>query len=408
MADFAQMIYGTAQNVAQSQGEGLAEGFKTGIELAQKREQLQQQKIKLQQDQEAAERAKWDKVGSMYETYNKMAEGASKKAYGTKYIPATLNVMGISEKMNPAVEDQLMTDPAAGGFIASRIRAGQMNQAELTSSLSDPTKFNQLLIKHGYNSWVDEQSIMNTYQKYSPEFDKAEEAALGRKSSLEVAQAKGVAGDKRGEQIQGRFDQSQKVGLAKEVTKLGIPGLKTSLKEVDQAMFVPIDQWKPGMKIPGLSGAEGVLATERLKGKANKLRGAAISVGNQFIKTRTGTAMSDSEAGRILAEVGLTPTVGEGGTWTGVAWKGGVSEESFVNGMKRVREALKATENVYRNAYGSEVYDSVLKESPAEPGTGLIKMSNGKEYPPAQLQALLQKNPNSPLAAEIKQKLGIK
>lgn len=359
MASFAEMIYGTAQDVAQGSFGGVAEKFAQGAQLALKQEELQQNRAQLEQRKQQLESAKWDKLGQLYEQYDKMPDGPAKKNFGTKVIPANLSVMGLSQDMNPAVAEMLTVDPEMGAFLRSRALEGKVTQAQIAQAIKDPQKFTSLANELGFASWADEKMISGTAQKYGPEIAKAEETALKRQSEERASVARAQAAGSRGNEIQGRFEQSQKTKLVDKLNAIGIPGLKSAVSELDSAMPSGIDGWKPGQKIPGISGADGALPVNRLTGKANKVRGSAASIGNQILKLRSGAAVSDGEAVRTLAELGMTPVVGEGGTWTGLAWKGVTSEEAFVNGMKRARGIIQSVENSYRNAYGSDVYDAV-------------------------------------------------
>lgn len=112
MANLSEMIYGTAQNAAQSQGAGLPEAVAKGAQLAQSAEELQIRRGEFEQKQQQLQNAKYEKLMQIFEASTKMDPRAQKAFLGpggfmrqvrdqvgmTQMIPdATLDFMTTSE-----------------------------------------------------------------------------------------------------------------------------------------------------------------------------------------------------------------------------------------------------------------------------------------------------------------------
>lgn len=400
MATLAEMFI---SNILQQNAQPLSKsnaGWETGAQLAKLQQDRQQQAAQLEQKKQELELAKYEKVAGWYESLSKMANSPAKQAFAKDFIPTGVQALGLNDRIHPTVLDMFEKDAKLATGATSLIRQGKLS----VTDLNKPEKIAAI-----YPEASREGAAEMLQTQYGKELGEAEEQALDRQSAEAQAKLRNEAGKGRGEQIQGRFEQSQKAKLADKLTALGIPGLNTAVKSLDSNIPGGLDGWKPGQHIPGISGAEGAIPTNRLRGVANKIRGDALSVGNQVIKLRTGAAMSDGEAQRILSEIGFVPTIGEGGTWTGLTFKGIVSDESFVNGMRRAKSALQAQEDVFKNAYGADVYESVMKPTAkAAGGERMFKMSDGKERSESRLRAFREANPNSPLTPEINKLLGEK
>lgn len=393
MADFAQMIYGTAQNVAQEQGKGVPEAAIKGTELAQKAENLGIEKTKLVQKQQELQVARFEKFGGFIDTYAKMPKGPARDAFGKHFIPNAVTALDLSDKIDPLVVDMMLKEPALGPYLKSQINRGKMN----VSILADAQKVGEVYpeaIKFAAAQGITPKGISEYVASNSSDLLEAEDKALGRKNQVDAAQA---AAGVRAEE----FETNKKTQLADKVNQAGLPGLKTSLAELDSAIPGGLDGWKPGTDIPGISGASAAIPVSRLSGRAAKVRSASVSVGNQLLKLRNGGAISDGEASRLMAELGIVPTIGEGGSWLDITFKGTTSPENFVNGMKRARNIVGSIEGTYKNAYGEKIYNEVMKTT--TPTTAISK-DKAQRY----LDQYGAKYPNHPEVLAAKKVLGIK
>lgn len=401
MASFAEMIYGTAEKGISKVGDNVPENFARGADLALRQEQLMQQREELNSRKLQLGLQQNKDVLDVLEMAQKTQDPNMQKMILDKVLPAKVRGYGLDSMWSSDVIEALQKSPEARAkaigtrmVLEEKVSKGEMTAAqaldEYQKTMNDPIMFSQTDADKIY-----EASKFNT----------------GEKGKMAAAKIRGDQGNGRGEQIQGRFSQSQKTKLADKINSLGLPGMKSAFTELDGALPGGIDSWKPGQKIPGISGAEGALPVNRLTGNANKVRGAAASIGNQILKLRSGAAVSDGEAVRTLAELGMVPVVGEGGTWTNIAWKGVTSDEAFINGMKRARGLVQSVEDTYRNAYGSDVYDSV--SPPIKTGGG--KSSNpdlvtvdGVNYSKKRLKEIIAANPDHPNTPKFKKALGLK
>lgn len=392
MADFAQMMYGTAQNAAEQTGSGLVQGYAQGAALALKREELGKQQQELQVKRQQLEVAKYEKVGSWLEAANKM-EGSMRDAFVNGYVTKGVAAMGLQDAIDPTVYKMMTKEPAVGNAMMTGIVNGKYSPAILSDADAVAKAYPELIAQ------ASGQEIAAYASSNSQKIMKAYQETQDRVSREKVAQNRADQAVAGREGVQGRADRNNKTKLADKVTALGIPGLKNSLSSLDKNIPGGLDGWKPGTPIPGISGADAAIPMNRLKGTANKIRGDTVSVGNQIIKLRTGAAMSDGEALRLMSEIGIVPTIGEGGTWTGLAFKGSTSDENYINGMRRAKEILNSQEGVFRNAYGPEVYDEVVKPTNSAPAAsgGIYR---GKDA--AWLQAFVRDNPKDPETPKIK------
>lgn len=401
MADFANMIYGTAQNVAQNDP---VSAIKQGASLAIQVEEMQQKRQDLVQKQQALEIAKYDKVGGWMEAWTKMPEGGAKKAFAEKFIPNGVQALGLQDKIHPLNLEAMLKDSKLATGVISWVRGGGD-----PAILNDPTKLMEAAPHLLQLGSADEIAAVGGNMQDA--VGKANEQSLDRKSQEKRAALAAQNAGARGSGIQDRFAAAQRTKLADKVNALGIPDIKVAIGELNGAIPGGIDGYKKGTPIPGISGGQALLPVNRLSGTAVQVRQSAQSVGNQILKLRSGAAVSDGEALRTLAELGMVPTIGEGGTWTGLTWKGATSEEAFVKGMKRAKNIVAAKEKTYRNAYGSETYDTVMQDV----GTGDSSGSSGgkinlfgKSWTEDQWLSFLADHPKDSAVPAIKKKLGIK
>jgi hypothetical protein len=397
VASFAEMMYGTAQKTSEGMGQGLPEAVATGAGLALKAEQVQIERDKITEEKKQIATAKLNKL------YDYLKESRNFKEPGARnnYLKGAIgyrNSLGIDP--SAITDEQLMSL----GFNENQGRMAALDLEIRAGRLSTPEALKIATNKEAFAKVIP----LPADSAHEANFSAAQKEFLDRQEKANEAKLRATAGNARGDQINERFDQSQMTKLADKVTNLGLPGLRTAVASMDKNIPGGLDGYKPGTPIPGISGADAALPTNRLSGKGNKLRGDALSIGNQIIKMRTGAAMSDGEAGRILSEIGFTPVVGEGGKWTGLVWNGKTSEESFINGMRRARENLNAQESVYRNAYGPDVFEKVMKPPTPAGGGGKTFTIGGKSFTEDALRLFLKEHPDDPAAPEVKRQLGVK
>mgnify|MGYP001564383125 CR=1 FL=1 len=393
MATLSEMFIGSVNQQNVDMGKTTSDhGAAIGAQLAQMQQQKQQHAAALAQKQQELEAAKYEKVGNWFDMASKMPEGPDKKAFKETFIPNGIQAVGLQDKIHPMVLEMMTKNSKIATGVTSAIRQGKVP----VSVLGDPeaiAKDYPELLRIG-----SAEEIAALTAEYPKMFGEAEEQSLDRVSQEKRTQLSAAREGAASMGRQGRYDDAKLMKLEKRVADLGIPGLKNSMTALNEVVPGGLDGWKPGTDIPGISGKQGVLPTNRLTGSALQIRNEALSIGNQIIKMRTGAAMSEGEAGRILGEIGLSPTIGEGGRWTDVAWKGTTSAEAFINGMKRARSKVAAQEKALSRAFGADAYNQVAGDIV---GTQTIAPDMQ-----AKARAYLQKFPNGKDAARARKLLG--
>ena len=390
MADFAQMIYGTAQNVAQNEGVGAADQYQKASELALKAEQNAQ--------------ANNTQIRKLYE-YIGNAKNNNTAGDRNRYLKSALgyrNMMGISP-------DEVPDDHIAG--FASDENMGRLYSLRMSVARGDMSVEQAAQIARDPEALAKTNPIpLDATPADQSDWDTAQKEFLDRQSQEKQAQARANATAAKGDAMQGRFETASRQKLAREATTLGLPGLKTSMNKVDAAVPGGLDGFKAGTALPGITGPDARLPVTRLKGKALELRQAAEGVKNQLLKLASGQAVTPGEAVRMLNEIGMSATLGEDKVIRDIVFRGVSSPDAFINGMKNARDKIGSVENTYRRAYGKDVYDEVVGTpvGSKDAGGDSFTLSNGKAYPKAQLEKFLSLYPNDSKVPEIKKLLGVK
>lgn len=356
MASFAEMIYGTAQNVAQNQGQGITENFAKGADLAIRQEQLVQARQDLEQKKVSAAIQQNKDILDAIELGEKTKDPAMQKMIFEHVVPAKVKGYGQESTWSPEVLEALKKSPEARSKITGlrlhledAVATGKMNLDEALSELgkntSDPVAF-----------------VQSDYEKLA----EARKFRLANQNQLDAAGIRAAGQVKSQEGINSRLDLARGDKMTDKIVTLGLPSLKTAFKGLDTAIPGGIDGWKKGMKVPGISDGQAMAPANRLTGNASKVRMQAVSIANQILKLRSGAAINEAEADRIMSELGVVPLPGEGGKFMGVVWKGTTNEENFIQGMKSARAQIAGIEHAIRNNYGAEKYDKVAGAPLAE------------------------------------------
>src|SRR3990167_3007353 len=140
MADFASQIYGTAQNVAQNQGAGLAEAVQQGVGLAQRQEQIQMQRQELDLKKTELKTAKYDKLIAALDNVTKYKTPKAKNGY-LKSLEGYANQLGLTDMVTPEVFQSLQSDENLGRKVTLRnkLASGEINQEQYFAILKDQT-----------------------------------------------------------------------------------------------------------------------------------------------------------------------------------------------------------------------------------------------------------------------------
>lgn len=176
MADFASMIYGTAQNVAQGQGAGMSDSLKQGADLALHAEELQQKRQQVLQAKQKLEDAKMEKMIGLFETSTKM-DPKSQVAFLSKggMFRKVRDNMGLTQTIPDDGLDFMVNTPE--------------NVARAYSLIND---YRSGTVKTPSDAWarVTDPTVLGTTSPYLPEINKQIAEVSKEKLNAEAQQSK--------------------------------------------------------------------------------------------------------------------------------------------------------------------------------------------------------------------------
>lgn len=386
MADFAQLIYGTAQNAAQNQGAGLAEAISTGAQLglkqqqleqdkltqaatlAMKQEELQQQKAQLaQKNKENAEA----KLTNLYDYMDKVRnyDSASDRNGFLKWVASRRDTLGIDKN---AVPDEMIfalkSDENLGRYqtIADDVRAGRLTKAEAMRIITDPEALAKVVPMP--------LDLVNR-----PDLSKAEKDFLDRQSQERQAAMK-----------VGQQGITNTVELRKELT--AHPVSKDTF--IIESAYNKIKNNLTG-KPSAASDMSAVFAYMKLLDPASTVRegeqaqardaaGVPERILSAYNRTVTGETLSPAQRKDFLAQ----------------------AKKIYNTQATKQADVNKQYENIAKETGINP--KQIIAGTDIKPDNGnarMIKLANGKQYSETTLQTILTKNPNHPLAAEIRKAL---
>lgn len=289
MANLADIMVQSALQSSQKVGEGTADSFAKGAELALKREALEQENLKLQQEKEKVMLAKFEKLGQVFDTYSKMPEGAGKKAYGKNFIPNFIVANGFDKVIDPTVMEMMQGEPALAAFWRAEITNGRMTMEDLMNVMKDPTMVAKQL--PAALQEVTAAQMQSTLDDYSEGFVKANEE---RQKNLAQQQQLEAASKRQQTEIAATGPQEVAKQTAKDYsqfqTKGGLANINSRLKKLQQVLS-DLESGKlvtgKGITVLPYGASEGVLARldPKLKAAADDVQGAVNikeQLGGQF------------------------------------------------------------------------------------------------------------------------------
>lgn len=250
MAGIADVLIGQAGQAAQAaapQGN-LGQSIATGVELAQKAEQLQTQNQQLAIKKAELQQAKWEKVGTWFDTYSKMPDGAAKKAFGNDFIPNGINALGMSDQFNPTSLKMLQSDSNLSAFLIDKVRRGDITQQQLSEAALDPEKMAKLI--PDASKFGSYENYKNTFEGNANEFDKAGQfaiqAANTEKNAKLSAQAQSIRANSMAEGVEIRRDEQAANAVNKINTNPAITGLQTQSRNITKGLNL-LNNGKPSV-----------------------------------------------------------------------------------------------------------------------------------------------------------------
>lgn len=184
MSDLAAMLYGTANNAEQGQGQGLTQSIQAGADLALKKEQLDNSQQMLAVKMQELQQAKLSKYIDMQEVHAKMPDGPAKIIFGSKVIPNVTTSMGLDNLVHPVAQDMLVKDSVLAAQVISDVRNGKVPPA----IFGDPVqlaKYSKAALQN-----ASAEDIQGLTANYGPEIQKAYDEYKKGQESFAAANAR--------------------------------------------------------------------------------------------------------------------------------------------------------------------------------------------------------------------------
>ncbi len=371
MADFSEMIISGAQKSVSQSGEGIAENYAKGAQLAIAAEEVAQKKAMLQKQQADLQNTKVEKFTEALFKVQNFKDPAARKNYLKNYLPKVRDMYGLTDAFSDEALGALNAsdeDMGRAYTLNLEVMAGRMQPTEAIAIFNDPLKRADVQstppeLRTGKDFTADE--AFKTYQD-----NEAKKAQMAQSSSqFQQGQA---ATDKRD-----RLDRKEK--LNKIVTDLGLSETQGDIATLNSGIPGGIKGWKKG-EIPGISGDQGKMPTSELSGQAAQNRQALQRLVNIQLKKMSGSAVMDQELARNLEALGVSTTY-LNGTWTSnliTGLKKSPSPEKVLQGIRYLERSTSNEIKKLKNTYGADVYDEVTRGT--ETGSLVVK-PQGKTTP---------------------------
>lgn len=137
MADsVANMLVGSALQSADKTPD-FSGAVESGIGLATKIQQVQQQREALEQQKQQQYVAKIEKFSSLYETASKLPPGAARNGLFKTVIPKTRDALGLQKEFPDDSMVILNANPEVVGYLKSKVEAGELTLPQLLSNMQD-------------------------------------------------------------------------------------------------------------------------------------------------------------------------------------------------------------------------------------------------------------------------------
>jgi len=427
--DLASMMYGSAEQAAQTQGQGLAQGAQAGVQnynaaaqLAMKQQELDQSKQMMQAKLGEIQTAKLSKYVDAVKIGADMPDGPAKNAYNTNILPQTKSAMGLDDLIHPVAEQMLQKDGALSTFITSGIADGSIPMAVL----GDPNQIAKLAQAAHIDASAEE--VKSYSENYPKDTQAAYEKYLERESSKQKAQLEVAAAQKNKEAT---FAHEDATKAAAEMVDFGKMVSNPSTKSVlgtTKAMVDAADSVKQltDAKLPANATREERIAaynklTTQQQNEVISGMDRMISRGNPTVTGKEGLTPPTtpeellSKYGQILGNVPVGASKGEFID----NMMGTINRERKMNADKfeAQTEQLKSAHTMARKFFGDEIMNKVIGAAVKAPaisdgsdsGLGGFKMPNGKTYDKGTLEKFIDdpKNANDPLFSAAKQALGV-
>ena len=353
MADFAQLIYGTADATTKSVGQGLPEAMAKGAALALQMEELQQKKAAIAAEKEKVLGARIDKFTEALFKVEAFKDPAAKKNYMNLVIPKVRDQYGLTDvfsddtlKLLGASDENL----GRARTLTLAVQNGQLTARQAAEIANDPVKFADVTPTP---SLLGEAPTIGEAQKTFLD-NEAKKAQMQQQAS-QFQQGQAATSDRD------RKDRKEK--LSKIVKDSLILESQRDLNQLNAGIPGGIDGFKPGTvaDIEGLTGQQGKLPSSELTGRAARNRQALQRLVNAQLKEFSGSAVMDQELARNLESMGVSVRYLDG-NWTSnviTGLKSTTTPDKVMDGIRYLKARNENNIRMLKNSYGEDLYSEV-------------------------------------------------
>lgn len=381
MPSLAEMIYGTAQNAAQNSGQGIAEGMKTGAELAMRKRQLDIAQQQVNAHMAQIEQAKAARGLQTFDNTMKLPANLRAAALA-KDGPATLALSGLGINIPDHFRKVVSSDDELAGKVTSRI----MQYNDDVAAGKNPSAKDAI---------ADVQNIyaLNELTPSGPAYDAAVK-------QLDVA-SKEAAGNKVKKDI-ASSNQANQIEVAKIKAKgdLQKHGQQMALEREIRNKFAPLDKDTAAMGA-ALAARDRIDAS--LKKDPTGMSASRADMGGMvynFLHTDLGR-VNHTELSDIFGIPGI-----EGQTEQFITnhITGGITPKLFNMVKERLDSAaLEHQSRIDRLRSSFEATNSKDELGSMYPFTApSIRSIGGHNISRPQAQAFIKAKPTSPMAAQMR------
>lgn len=136
MASVSEMLVGSALQSA-DKAPDIGGAIESGVGLAMKIQQVQQQKAALEQQKQEQYTAKIQKFSSLYETAAKLPPGAARNGLFKTVIPKTRDALGLQKEFPDDAMIMLNANPEVMGYLKAKVENNEMTLPQILEKMQD-------------------------------------------------------------------------------------------------------------------------------------------------------------------------------------------------------------------------------------------------------------------------------
>lgn len=379
MADFTEMIISGAQKSVSQAGEGSAEAYQKGAQLALAAEELQQKKASALNTKAEIRNTQITKFQDYLFKAQEAKDPKAKAGY-LKMAPRVRDAYGI--------EPEVFSDEAIAALGSDEDSGRAYTLAVAVKDPNSPLFGKPEEAMRIFNN--PEQRIKVTP---TPEAMRVGEEANISKSASEYLdyQAKQLALKQQEENFTegqtattGRDKLDRREKASKEIADKLVLEFQADINTLDSGIPGGIKGWKKG-DIAGISGSQGKLPGSELSGTAAQNRLALQRLVNAQLKEFSGASLTDNELKNQLEGLGIS-TQYLNGSWVAnvmTGLKSAPSPGKVIQGIRYLERRQANKVRRIKNTYGPDVYDEVVSGADVSSLSTTTKKEGEAPPPPA-------------------------